>query len=1306
MSDAPSELDPVEELADSFLERYRRGERPSLSEYTRQYPELAEQIRELFPALVVVEELGSLGGAASTVAKREAFRLPEHLGEYRLVREIGRGGMGIVYEAVQESLGRHVALKVLPYHGLLNPSHLERFRREARAVARLHHTNIVPVFGVGEHEGIHYYAMQFIHGQALHEVVQEVKRLRVHKETELAPPNLAASVAESLLSGIPVSALPPEPNPSRAGFRYASQSGLTTQPEALYFRSVAQIGIQVAEALEYAHGQGVLHRDIKPSNLLLDTSSRIWVTDFGLAKADESAELTDPGDLVGTLSYMAPERFQGNADVRSDVYGLGTTLYELATLQPAFADSQRARLIEKVVHDEPRRPRKLDPQIPRDLETVILKASAKDPGQRYATAGDLAEDLRRFLADRPIHARPTPQRERLWRWCRRNPVVALLSAAVALCVIAITVVASVAAWWLGAEAQRARGAEHDATVKLWNSYVAQAQASRWSGRTGQRFASLEALANAAQVGRFLGLSSQDFLDLRNEAIACLPLTDVRMVRQGGSFLPGNTALRFDANLERYALSDSRGMIRICRTRDARELACLGGTGKPASDLRFSPDGRYLAATRHAGADMWDVAGGRLLFTTPPCASDASLDWNPDSRAVIVGLRDHSIVSYAVPSGKEVRHLDPAIPGDRIALRPGGRQVAASGWVTHSVELRDLATGEVLHEFKHPRAVEGLCWSPEGRYLACACEDTHIYLWDLSGMRPKSVLRGHQMGVRGLAFNQTGDLLVSLGWDATLRFWNPRTGKQLVSCPGASLTPQFNRDDTRLSGIVQGTALVLLEVGAACEFRTLENELADPAWVWGVDFSSDGRLLATASDTGVRLWDLAHTGNGAQLDRTRCGSVLFQPDGAGLIAWGDAALRRWALVRATATGDPDRPPGTYLKTGAAQTLYTPGKLDVDHRASLTPDGRWLALADRGNHQVVLRSLDKPEQTRVLGNHRAISYTAISPDARWVASSGGSGSGVKLWDVPGKKMVRQLLAEEAGLAFSPDGAWLVTGTAAEYCFWEVRTWQPAFRISRMDASFPGCLAFTRDGKTLALSLSDRAVQLFDVVSRSQLATLTPPEPQMILWLTFDRAGERLAVATQNNFIQLWDLRRIRAQLATIGLDWAPIPSLVEAGTEDLQPLIFDVRESQAAYRLEAEDLKIVAWANCARPWRQGMSGNYDYTQWSQGTQLFCPADTPGASVALEFELPKAATYHLEIYFTKADDYGIVEVSLDGKAIGHRFDGYAPNVIPSGSVDFGRVELARGLHQFRFTVVDKNPASRYSCMGIDCLEFTPIH
>ncbi len=456
MSEPESKSDVVFGLAEEFLERHRRGERPSLKEYVDRHPELADQIREVFPVMAIMEsidlidESAAAGHPGARAPLAEVIPSLAQVGDFRIIREIGRGGMGVVYEAEQVSLGRHVALKVLPQQALAGSSNLQRFRLEARAAARLHHTNIVPVFGVGEQDGLHYYAMQFIPGQGLDVIFAKLRAGATSDRTI----TLAAihdlqdgqfPVAEGPGAAVPAGspsggtgpivgsckgggadvvvlrkAMPEDPASDSSDPLKASGS----MAEAPYYRSIARVGLQVAEALAYAHSQGILHRDIKPSNLLLDAKGTVWVTDFGLAKAEGGDDLTRTGDLVGTLRYMAPERFEGWSDRRSDLYSLGVTLYELLTLRPLFEEPNRARLIKRVTDELPPAPRKLERQIPRDLETIVLKAIAKEPTQRYASAEAMAEDLRRFLADRPVKARRTSGPERLWRWSRRNPALA------------------------------------------------------------------------------------------------------------------------------------------------------------------------------------------------------------------------------------------------------------------------------------------------------------------------------------------------------------------------------------------------------------------------------------------------------------------------------------------------------------------------------------------------------------------------------------------------------------------------------------------------------------------------------------------------------------------------------------------------------------------------------------------------------------------------------------------------------------------------------------------------------------------
>ena len=456
MSQLNAERKALEVLAEEFVARYRRGERPALSEYLAAHPELADEIRELFPTLVMMEELApsdSESSASPAAAASEPPRLS--LGDYRILREIGRGGMGVVYEAEQLSLGRRVALKVLPRHAVGDGTVRQRFHREARAAAQLHHTNIVPVFEVGEDQDACWYAMQLILGQGLDQIVGELRQQRqslsggrqppeAHLSQGAESPRSAAGpavgqVTQALVSGrfacpdldaAPPPSAPEEASPQQAALDSTDSTQLASRTElsavdsagGQYYRSVARIGRQAAEGLAHAHARGIIHRDVKPSNLLLDMAGVVWITDFGLAKTGDNS-LTTTGDIVGTLRYMAPERFKGECDERTDVYGLGLTLYELLVLRPAFAERDRLQLIDQIKNQEPPRPRALDRRIPRDLETIVLKAINKDAKRRYPSAEALAEDLRRFLANEPIKARRTSELERLRMWGRRNPAL-------------------------------------------------------------------------------------------------------------------------------------------------------------------------------------------------------------------------------------------------------------------------------------------------------------------------------------------------------------------------------------------------------------------------------------------------------------------------------------------------------------------------------------------------------------------------------------------------------------------------------------------------------------------------------------------------------------------------------------------------------------------------------------------------------------------------------------------------------------------------------------------------------------------
>jgi eukaryotic-like serine/threonine-protein kinase len=383
------------EILDGYLGALEAGNAPDREALLARHPDLAGDLQAALLGIDFVH-----GAAPRLVPEEHADALPgRSLGDYRLLRELGRGGMAVVYEAEQVSLGRRVALKVLPFAAVLDPKQLQRFKNEAMAAAHLRHRNIVPVYGVGVERGVHYYAMQYVEGQSLATAIRELK---------------GGGAGEGARTPI-------------------SSHGSNREPA--YIRMAASLGVQAAEALDHAHQLGIVHRDVKPGNLLVDQVGTLWVTDFGLASSVADVGLTVTGELLGTIRYMSPEQAQAKRvpiDHRTDVYSLGATLYEFFTLEPAFPGDDPHLVIQDIASKEPVAPRRLNPALPRDLETVILKAMSKDPAGRYTTAQEMADDLGRFLEDRPVEAkRPGPFR-RAAKWSRRHRTLVGATAALLL----------------------------------------------------------------------------------------------------------------------------------------------------------------------------------------------------------------------------------------------------------------------------------------------------------------------------------------------------------------------------------------------------------------------------------------------------------------------------------------------------------------------------------------------------------------------------------------------------------------------------------------------------------------------------------------------------------------------------------------------------------------------------------------------------------------------------------------------------------------------------------------------------------
>ncbi len=431
--DEPAREDRRNYILLTYVEAIEAGHDPDRGQLLAAHPELREDL-ETF--LASHDEVARLTAPLRDVRETPNTPAPSigEIGDFRLLREVGRGGMGVVYEAEQISLRRRVALKILPFAAAIDPRRLQRFKTEALTAAHVQHEKIVPVHAVGCERGVHYYAMQFIEGQSLAALIGELRRLRDEEAPRPAPDKEVDDELPTSSSGLEATRAATTISRERASDRRR------------YFDRTAGLGRQAALALEQAHQGGIVHRDVKPGNLLLDLRGQLWVTDFGLAQVTGEPGLTITGELLGTLRYASPEQIlarRGIVDHRSDVYSLGATLYELLTLRPPFEGRDRNALIRQIAEDDPTPPCGLDRTIPPELETIVLKALRKDPADRYGTSQELADDLQRFLDGRPILAqRPTPA-ERLRAWSRRHPSL-VGAGALALLVLSVASLVSTA----------------------------------------------------------------------------------------------------------------------------------------------------------------------------------------------------------------------------------------------------------------------------------------------------------------------------------------------------------------------------------------------------------------------------------------------------------------------------------------------------------------------------------------------------------------------------------------------------------------------------------------------------------------------------------------------------------------------------------------------------------------------------------------------------------------------------------------------------------------------------------------------
>jgi serine/threonine protein kinase/Tfp pilus assembly protein PilF len=1041
--------------------------------------------------------------AAPSNAPGAPATLPRQVAGYVVLEEIGRGGMSVVYKALQTQPARIVALKMLLAGSHAEPERLARFLAEADAIARLQHPQIVQIYEVGQHEGLPFLALEHVAGGSL-----------------------------------------------------AQRLGGTPLPS----REAATLLEQVARAVQYAHENGVVHRDLKPGNILLSLSrepsvstevalaegSRLngalpKITDFGLAKQERS-DLTATGAIVGTPAYMAPEQALGHNRVvgpAADVYALGAMLYEMLTGRPPFQGATPLETLEQIVVQEPVPPSQLQGKTPRDLSIICLKCLQKEPRHRYASAGALADDVRRFLDHQPIRARRTPWHERMRRWCRRNPVVAGLLAAVAVVLVLGSTISTWEAVRANSALTRTRAAERMARLREAEALVGQAHGIRYSRRAGQRFDALTALGKATAIGREIGQPPQWFDRLRNEAIAALALPDVHITRELGNLPPDSVQVDVSDDFELYARTTDKGGCIIRRVADDGEVATLPELGEPAS-VAFGP-GRQLVlqGQKLHRCQLWDLSGSQPVRRIEEPAGVVSWSFRRDGRLLVLGRADGGIQAHATDTGECLHRLAPGAVTKSIglAVHPTEPVVAVFSYFSNVLQLRDLRTGAVVASLTLPcRGAGAGDWSPDGTTLAMPEGDNrqiHFCTFDpfTSGLRLTRTVEGPGQGGPWLTYGPAGDRFVTRGANWNVHLFDAVNGSLLFSTRSLRLAAghklHFDRTGQRLAAArvgEQNDRIGLWSVADGREYRSLIHA-GSGGYARAPAIHPQGRLAACVWTRGATLFDLE---SGRSLAEIRFPGANFAVafDGVGnLLTNSFGGLYRWPV-----RPDPDNP--RRLRVGPAERLpFNPGGFPI----AASKDGQVIAqsmyndygMSDYAGGWILHGNANAP---RWVDARQGITRCSVSPDGRWVAFSVHE-KGIDVFEAATGRRVWQSPVEKPWWSghFSADGRWLVTNGDRDRLF-AVSTWEPGPQLG-------SGLPWGTTAELAVLGLPNGIYRLLDLATGRELARFEDPEQQIgEAALTPD--GTKLVVTAPNG-LRVWDLRRIREELKKLDLDWDAPP-----------------------------------------------------------------------------------------------------------------------------------------------------------------------
>lgn len=1001
------------------------------------------------------------------------------IGRYDLLEEIARGGMGVVYRARQRGADRIVALKTILPHGLGSPEMVKRFRAEAEAVASLDHAAILPIYEVGEQDGLPYFSM-----------------------------------------------------------RLAETGSLARQPKPMAARAAAALVATVARAVQHAHERGILHRDLKPGNILLDAAGRPFVCDFGLAKwLARDSSMTMSHAVLGTPGYIAPEQASGKTTLTTaaDVYSLGAILFELLTGRAPFVGESAVDVLRQVVEQAPPDLRALQPGVPRDLEIICLKCLQKIPADRYASAAALADDLEAWLEGRSISARPQTRRERLVRWTQRNRALAALYAVVLALLLAVAIGSSVAL-------VRLRAARSDTLEQLRSAALAEARATRLTGRLGQRFDALAAVERAARI--------RPGLDARSAAIAASALPDLRVVQRWPrlSATAANPTI-FDARLERFTAELADGSVGVFGVEDGREILRLPGPGgRLEHAYAFSPDGQFLMAKFSGGATwIWRLADRRVLARLRGNPAQG-LGWGSFSAhtgLVAVTRVDGGVEVFRLADLAAADQADEPVPwrvfpqtvkAQHVSFDPSGTRVVmsdlADGDSTPGMRRRpgkvvacEVESGALLWESPLPEGAGFAIWRGDGAFVAATGWDRNVHLLDGNTGRSRRVLRGHRDATAAARFNHAGTLIVSVGLDGSTRLWDVGTGECLLRWPSVEVIYAFSPDDRKLGLVLDRETVGICEAADSTTFRTWQPETAAGRPLM-LEVSPQGDLVATAGFGNVHVWN-ARTG----MSVSRQDYVLPQNVGFG------RSGGRWQLLVGAAPSGFTRQavgPGPALE---APQMWLSGEGLI--LRAVSGDGRRAFLTARREARAALVDVEDPARRVELGARVGRGVVHFSADGRLVAAGSTEEPGVTIWEAQSGRRVTQLdVPVDTQPSFDPAGRWLVTASGDGYRFWNRSDWRAGPRIAPAlegGAFDDWAGAFTPDGKIFACLQTGDRIALHDAATAELLAYLEPPSPITAQFLAISPESRWLYALGSDQTVQRWDLVEIRALLRGLGLDW---------------------------------------------------------------------------------------------------------------------------------------------------------------------------